>query len=130
MHGQKPMGLEFAEWTGLRWRTPNMDSVEVDDLGWVVVRGCVGIPDFAFEPCDDEELVAHLRAWRDTSGLGVRSVTYGLFKHKDGFCMTPLYEKFSIADLKKYDDVKTDEDLFNAICASEAAEALGLVAII
>lgn len=130
MFGQYAMGLEFAEWTGMRWRAPNMDSVDVEDLEWVIVRGCVGIPDFAFEPCDVEELVDHLRSWRRVSGLGVASVTYGLFTHKDGFCMTPLYERFSISDLKAYDDVKTDEDLYNAICASEEAEEMGLVAII
>ena len=44
--------------------------------------------------------------------------------------MAPLYERFSISDLKAYDDVKTDEDLYNAICASEEAEEMGLVAII
>lgn len=124
------MGLDFAEWTGLRWRTPDMDSVDVEDLEWIILRGCVGVPDFAFEPCDLEEMVGQLRAWRNTSGLGVRGITYGVFRHKDGFCMAPLYERFSIEDLKKYDDVKTDEDLFNAICASEEAEELGLVAIL
>ena len=100
MFGQYAMGLEFAEWTGMRWRAPNMDSVDVEDLEWVIVRGCVGIPDFAFEPCDVEELTTFGRGG-EYQGLVWRALPMACSHIKMVFVWPPFMKDFQFLTLRR-----------------------------
>tara|TARA_R110001599_G_scaffold174976_1_gene366958 strand:- start:5029 stop:5406 length:378 start_codon:yes stop_codon:yes gene_type:complete len=125
------VGLDFAELKGGHFFTPDGDILdEPDDLSWVVLYGCSGISTFAFEPCTEDEIYFALRQWREWRCLGDHKVFYGLFRHGQAYRIAPLYEEFNIGLLEAYDDIEDTEDLFNALCASEAAENKGLVGIL
>lgn len=125
------MGLDFAELRNGIFFAPDGDIIDdPDELSWVIVYGCKTVATFAFEPCDDEELFDVLSSWRGQGCLGSRKIFYGLFKYGKAYRIAPLYEVFSIRLLEEFDDVENTEDLFNALCVSEAAEDRGLVGVL
>lgn len=125
------MALDFAELRNGDFFAPDGDIIDdPSDLSWVVVYGCHGIPTFAFEPCDDEELFGLLSTWRQRGCLGDGKIFYGLFRYGLAYRIAPLYEEFSIRLLDDFDDIEDADDVFNAISMSEEAEDRGLVGVL
>tara|TARA_R100000664_G_C2756884_1_gene144895 strand:- start:3567 stop:3962 length:396 start_codon:yes stop_codon:yes gene_type:complete len=131
MFRSKTLALDFAELRNGHFYTKDGDIVDdPSDLSWVTVYGCHGVPTFAFEPCDEEELMYSLMKWREWRCLGDHKIFYGLFRYGKAYRIAPLYEEFSINTIKSFDDVETGEDIFNALSMSEEAEDRGLVGVL